>query len=412
MAIPSICLPRDCHTGTGHWRWCQFCSPTWPVSKLHCQWNKEADRSFHRIVQETSKLVQEEGFTTFTCIMEMLHFVSHLAADSPRMPNLIWDDLGKSLVLDGHMIIMTSFRLMYQHIAKETRSHLQNDVLLGLEAPTFSYHGIWDELSNQTVGYSFITDQRIPFIKYKTSLMRHLMDGKFQDRFYHQESSKGGTIQWNHQSVFSWFQACQHVLGGLFALLHYGAGQPARGTELQILTAHNTWTQTRNVFWFKGFLNIITWYNKTQTNSNKPRVILCSLPHQVADLFIIWFSFVMPTLAFLASNIDNPGLEEEHSSIGRQFKERIHRFQNFIFTEYDGLLSPDEFTEILQSFSGKSPAKNGLGYAMGLRENRHRCSAETCKWHSKCQCTNAGHKRSKWTHRWGSGTLCRQLFQH
>lgn len=42
-----------------------------------------ADHFFPRIDQETTKLIREEGFSTFTYIMELSHFVLHLAANSP-----------------------------------------------------------------------------------------------------------------------------------------------------------------------------------------------------------------------------------------------------------------------------------------------------------------------------------------
>ena len=63
-------------------------------------------------------------------IMEMSHFVTHLAANLPQMPKLIWDNLGETLVLDSHIMSMTSFQLIYQKVTERALPRLQKKVLL------------------------------------------------------------------------------------------------------------------------------------------------------------------------------------------------------------------------------------------------------------------------------------------
>ena len=75
----------------------------------------------------------------------------------------------------------------------------------------------------------------------------------------------------------------------------------------------------------------------------------------------------MLTLTFLTSNINNSRLEDQLEA--RPFKECVYCFLDFLFSEYDGFISPNKFTKILWSFSGKSTAEYRLSYTMG--ETRH-----------------------------------------
>jgi hypothetical protein len=100
-----------------------------------------------------------------------------------------------------------------------------------------------------------------------------------------------------------WLKEVETCLGNLFALMHYGSGQPGRGTELSILCWVNMVLHPRNMYWFGGHLNVVTLYNKTQTNTGSQRLISRSLEPCVGQLFILWGSLVVPALVCLATSI-------------------------------------------------------------------------------------------------------------
>jgi hypothetical protein len=70
----------------------------------------------------------------------------------------------------------------------------------------------------------------------------------------------------------------------MFALLHYDAEQPARGTELLALK----WDQACLVFCFLGYVNVITMYNKTQMNSECPRLIFAGACHLLLTRYLLF----------------------------------------------------------------------------------------------------------------------------
>jgi superfamily II DNA helicase RecQ len=310
------------------------------------------------IVHPVREIIREDGLRLFTEIQEMSHFTSGLAANSPRMPRVMWqDDMGTELNFDGRLISVSSFRTMYLKLFDDTKKMLYEDVLLGLPLPDITHKHIRDDLSNTTVGYSFITDTNNSFHLYIHTLVTAMLDqDTFGTRFAYGDHSNKDGIVWNTDGIQRWFAAAEKCLGNLFALQHYSS-QPARGTELSFLATVNTRLHARNVFWFMGLLNFVTTYNKTQTNMNKPRIIARSAPPPLGELFIAWMTFVTPALVAISTCLYST--------------EMATRFRDLLYTGLGGPFHTDDFSSILMSISGNSVADYGLNHAMGMADTRH-----------------------------------------
>jgi superfamily II DNA helicase RecQ len=277
------------------------------------------------------------------------------------MPRIMWeDDLGETMVFDGIAITMTAFRAMYGKLLQDTKDLLLNDVLMGLELPNLDHEHIYDDLSCVDIGYSFITDTRNKYRQHALFLISAMLSAdKFGSKFIYAEHCNENGIVWNVRAVHIWFKTCERCLGNLFLLLQYGAGQPARGTELAILTLINTIFHARNIYWFKKLVNIVTTYNKTQTNLDKPRVISRSLPPPVGELYILWMTFVVPTLITVAGCLEAPR------------KDISTRFRDYLFTSFNGVWDTDDLSNLLMAVSCEPVAQYGLGHAMGIADTRH-----------------------------------------
>ena len=314
------------------------------------------------IIHKIRRRVQEEGFGVFTHLMELGHYLSILIFNSSVMPRVMWNDQhGKELNIDGHLVTMTSFRNLYRKLFDETEKLLLKEVLLSSDIPNFEEHQLMDNLSEKKVHYSFISDPRNPFLQHRNHLLNHILSPVHENRFVLEQ--REGKILWNRNKtsgIMAWVKNCERCLAYLFALFHYGAGQPARGTELAALTWVNTMDQARSIFWFHGLVNIIFTYNKTQGNAGTSRVISRSLPPPVGRLCIIWMALVIPALDAIWANL-KPNLTYSEQSVF---------FQN-VFTGRYGHFETEDFSAILASISGQPVAEGGLGYAMTISTTRH-----------------------------------------
>ena len=247
------------------------------------------------------------------------------------------------------------------NLIDETEKLLRKEVLLDCDIPNFEEHQLIDNLSEKKVNYSFISDPRNPFLKHRNHLLNHILGPVHGDRFVLDQ--REGKILWNRNKssgILAWVKTCERCLAYLFALFHYGAGQPARGTELATLSWVNTTDQMRSIFWFHGLVNIIFTYNKTQGNAGRSRVISRSLPPPVGKLCIIWMALVIPALDAIWANLQ-PNLTLSERSV----------FSQHVFTGRYGHFETEDFSAILASISGQLVAEGGLGYAMTVSSTRH-----------------------------------------
>ena len=293
--------------------------------------------------------------------MELTHYVTVLDANTPRMPRIIWRDAaGEEMIFDGRPISTSSFRNMYQKLANDTEKMMREQVLLDLELPDLHHDFIYDELNNTEPGYSFISDTRNRFCQHHLFLSSAMLDDKkFGNRFFYPEHSNTiGGIAWNMVGLTEWFHYSETCIGNLFALAHYSSGQPARGTELSVLAPENNNLHRRNIFWYSGLVNIVTMYNKTQTNTRKPRLIGRSLPPPIGQLYIIWLTLVVPTLNMIWNCCQREPLDP------RRFRDRL-------LTSVSGNFDTNDFSSILSSISGEPVVDFGMGCAMGMADTRH-----------------------------------------
>jgi superfamily II DNA helicase RecQ len=316
----------------------------------------------YSIVSDVRKAVREDGYRPFSHLMEMTHFLTALIRNTTHMPRITWnDDAGEEMVFDGYLITTTSFRVMYHKLLSDTKKMLLDDVLLGLELPDLHHDHIHDELNNSEPHYSFISDKRNTFHNHANFLLSAMLeDNRHKDRFHDCEhTNETSGIAWKTAAVMKWMKICENTIGNLFALAHFGSGQPARGTELATFAPENTTTQLRNVYWYRGFLNLVAMYNKTQAKSQRPRVIGRSLPPVVAELFVYWLALVIPTLDIIWTCL----------STARTLDPA--RFRCRLFTGLTGNFNTDDFSAILSSLSGEPVVDLGMGRAMGIADIQH-----------------------------------------
>lgn len=309
-----------------------------------------------------TKYLAEENYTNFAHVAQLSHFVDKLAANIVRMPRFVWQDLaGETLSFDGHPVSVAAYRQMYQKLLQKTKNILFEEVLLGLEIPDMlpeSGH-IYDDLSNTEPGYSFITDTRNKFFQHQKFLLNAMIHPETSvNRFILQSHSNSHGVMWNAGGVHRWEKSVERCLGCLFLLLHLGYGQPARGTELAVLRWFNSLLHVRNFFHTAGLLNVVTVYNKTQSISEKQRLINRCVPHEVGEFFVIWLALVVPTLVAVVKATS-------------ACDDNANRLYTYAFASRHALWDTDDFSQLLMSVTGLQVAEGGLGAPFGMAQMRH-----------------------------------------
>jgi hypothetical protein len=183
-------------------------------------------------------------------------------------------------------LVMRDFHRMRVDIvlaAEEMVEHL----MYGLK-PDVNLDQIHDNLANQNVGYSFMTDEHNNLQKAFHALRmvatspdgpRSLVDEKFQYRV----------------------DRCQEYLRDvdvsvrrLFAAVHLTFGLPGRGTEINLITWANSREHIRNICVRYGTMLIMTDNSKLKSSTEKPFWVVRAVTKSVARLLFLHIAYIRP----------------------------------------------------------------------------------------------------------------------
>ena len=160
--------------------------------------------------------------------------------------------------------------------------------------PRIALDRLRDDPTNTARGWSFLKDRRDADIvpPSETWLLRRVIgtDG-LRDRFCTLDSRRN--IMWDLREVQLYRAQVDRFLEGLLLLVHFTAGQPARGTEITGLQHVNT-VYHRNVFVEDGLVAIVTPYHKGYTCTGTTKIIHRYLPREISELVIYYLWLVLP----------------------------------------------------------------------------------------------------------------------
>jgi hypothetical protein len=98
------------------------------------------------------------------------------------------------------------------------------------------------------------------------------------------DSDSNRPVQWRLQEVRRHLQHIERFLDLLSLAVHVAGGQPARGPELLSVRWRNGLLQDRNLYVIDGQVAVVTRYHKTQSQWDKPKVVVHFLPKAVGQL--------------------------------------------------------------------------------------------------------------------------------
>jgi hypothetical protein len=108
-------------------------------------------------------------------------------------------------------------------------------------------------------------------------------------------------FQWRLQEVRQHLRHTERFLELLCLAVHIAGGQPARGPELLSIRWRDGVLQDRNLYVIVGQVALVTRYHKTQSQWDKPKVIVRFLPEAIGKLAIAYLLYVRPLRALLQS---------------------------------------------------------------------------------------------------------------
>jgi hypothetical protein len=111
------------------------------------------------------------------------------------------------------------------------------------------------------------------------------------------DSNSNRPVQWRLQEVRRHLQHIERFLDLLSLAVHVAGGQSACGPELLSVRWRNGLLQDRNLYVIDGQVAVVTRYHKTQSQWDKPKVVVHFLPKAVGQLVAAYLLYARPLRA-------------------------------------------------------------------------------------------------------------------
>ncbi|KAA1479881.1 hypothetical protein DENSPDRAFT_902459, partial [Dentipellis sp. KUC8613] len=267
-------------------------------------------------VMETCEVLQhwfvEKKESTFNSIRSLQHRASSLTMTTKSLTRVWWTDTENwdSMLYRGDHIHIQDVRKVFVDMEKTMVQLWEEQILCGLKL--YVHHGdLADDLTSNTVGYSFLTDQRNTCFKNRDQLMRAILDNPVTRRQFVQTEWSAplaeNQVMWKIPALCAWLWSYARFEGLVLARIEMLGGSPGRGTELTAMQYCNTRTRSlRNLVVLDKYLSVLRTYHKSAALTGHDKLIPHAIDACTTDLLIQDLALARP-FAELAAQICWPG---------------------------------------------------------------------------------------------------------
>lgn len=242
-----------------------------------------------------------DGFMVRGCgspmqwILDLRSYGMKIAFNTTSAGHVNWRD-GDTLEYRAVKFNMAEFRGMVSKLCQDTRRALLEDLMFAANAndvPAVPWMELYDDPSNDEVGWSFIRDQRSRLPVEGTNWLHERIGSRedLRGRFVRVQSTNGI----DRERVRDWLRQVAAFRGKLLVLMHMTGGQPARGPEILSVRHRNTVQGGhRNLFIEDGMVVFVTRYHKGFEVKGDVKIIHRYLPREVGELVVWYLWLVLP----------------------------------------------------------------------------------------------------------------------
>lgn len=273
-------------------------------------------------VNDVLPWLQEKKISTFNSLRSLMHIASSIVFNSPILPKTMWVDREhyQELMWQGNHVTLDHLRQACVVLQTQMVKRWEEDILMGLDLRV-NYDKIFEDLSNNDVGYSFLSDHRNPMFKDRDRLIRAVINTpRLKRRFFNQEPD--GSFTPNKENWKKWMMKYAEYNKDANVSVEVKAGAPTRVSELTSMACKNTEWRTRNLSQMNKHTVVNMAYTKTGSITGQDKLVPHALDALTADLTIQDQSIARP-FAELACQILFPGDSE-----------KLDLYKSYVFVGY------------------------------------------------------------------------------
>ena len=227
-------------------------------------------------------------------------------------------------LVDGLEYSLEQLKVAIESIQSKAKGILEEELLLGMKLPD-GFDNFVDLLqehfSNSSRGFNFLSleSNALYAIKCNLAVIIHIWNSKSLRAVFFK--SHGESREYLDQSTTStsfhparmqrYVDSCQELQKLLLTLLHLTDGGPARSTEMTYLL-RNSIRSRRSVYVVQGEVVFMGCYNKTESISDKSKLIPRFPDLVTSNMFLVMFLFVRPVEKLFVKSLIGKEMSVDH----------------------------------------------------------------------------------------------------
>jgi hypothetical protein len=265
--------------------------------------DEQGDDDRDRFLDMRKKYLADGSYSPMSEMISLLAYSKHAALNEGNAGNAYWSADKKIFYLHGRPIVVESFRKMAQSMETEQFWQLCW-VDMVADRFTIDLAQISDDVTFTTRGESFVTN---PANRLSNGLAWMLRQALSEEGGMQLQTADG---RWRGRSVRQYLRWVDRFKELLVGCVHIEQGQPGRGSEILTIRHRNELLQDCNIFIVDGAVVTVVRYHKSQSQWDKPKVVLCFLLPQLGQIMALYLSYLQPFREYLVVHVLGGGLSD------------------------------------------------------------------------------------------------------
>lgn len=238
---------------------------------------------------ELQRWYTEKVDSTFNSLRSLMHRAASISFTTMSTPRVIWLDREnfETMLYNGDRVCLDDMRKAFTLMEKDLIDLWENKVLCGLKLHV-EYADIAHDLTNRSVGYSFLTDNRNTcFEDQEDCLVKAILANPATRKMFlvRMDAITGQPI-WNKATLRAWLYNYAELQGVEITRAEMLSGSPSRITELASMMGWNTKTRSTNLVHIGPNLALLVMYHKGGSMSGQDKLVPHGLDGVTSDILI------------------------------------------------------------------------------------------------------------------------------
>lgn len=237
--------------------------------------------------------------TPFHVIDNLLAYASGAGKEVGGKPRVQWSADRQTIIHQGQRLHLSQLRSFVTQICDAAEEILYKDLMFLSDASAvrnMDLRELVDDITDSTVGYSFVTDPRNNLRGGRERMLGRL---KASPQWRALFRTVDGRLEPKAKAWREYLMKDDEYKGLMSLAVHIAGGGPARGRELLGIRHTNAAQNMRNAFITDGQVMVVTAYHKSQAITGKQKVIPRFLPSRIGQFFAAYLAEVLPFITLM-----------------------------------------------------------------------------------------------------------------